>query len=187
MNWQAGGWLEGVRWLASPNFGERSPGEVSLVVVHNISLPPDEFGGDWVEKFFLNQLDPLAHPYFASIAELQVSAHFYVRRDGQVTQFVGCDQRAWHAGSSCWGERDNCNDYSVGIELEGSDTQPFGAAQYEALWLLLGALLTRYPIVAMAGHSHVATGRKTDPGPFFDWAAVRAHYPKLVLPTEIGV
>jgi AmpD protein len=185
MNWQADGWLEGVAWLPSPNFGERPAGAVSLVVVHNISLPPDEFGGDWVEKFFLNQLDPQAHPYFATIADAQVSAHFYVRRDGRVIQFVGCDQRAWHAGRSCWCERDNCNDYSVGIELEGTDTQPFTAEQYGALWPLLDALRRRYPIAAIAGHSDVAPGRKTDPGPFFEWAAVRGRYPDLNLPPEI--
>lgn len=186
MNWQADGWLEGVAWLPSPNFGERPAGEVSLVIIHNISLPPDEFGGDWVEKFFLNQLDPQAHPYFATIADVQVSAHFYVRRDGRVIQFVGCDQRAWHAGRSCWCERDNCNDYSVGIELEGSDTQPFSADQYEALWPLLDALRCRYPIAAIAGHSDVAPGRKTDPGPFFEWAAMRERYPDLNLPPEIS-
>jgi len=185
MVWQADGWLEGVSWLPSPNFGERPSSEVSLIVLHNISLPPDEFGGDWVEKFFLNQLDPTAHPYFATIADVQVSAHFYVRRDGSVIQFVGCDQRAWHAGSSCWCERDNCNDYSVGIELEGSDTQLFTPAQYAALWPLLDALKSRYPIAAIAGHSHIAPGRKTDPGPYFDWAAVRVRYPSLTLPAEV--
>ena len=106
VDWQEDGWLNGAACLPSPNFGERpAGGQVSLIVVHNISLPPDEFGGDWVEKFFLNQLDPQAHPYFATIAEAQVSAHFYIRRDGRVIQFVGCDQRAWHAGNSCWGER----------------------------------------------------------------------------------
>ena len=186
MNWQADGWLEGVRWLPSPNFGERPLGaEVSLVVIHNISLPPEEFGGEWVEDFFLNRLDPAAHPYFSTIADLQVSAHFYVRRDGRVIQFVGCDQRAWHAGQSCWCERDNCNDYSVGIELEGSDTRPFTAEQYAALWPLLAALRARYPLAAIAGHSHVAPGRKTDPGPYFDWAALAARYGDLLLPAEI--
>ena len=186
MNWQAAGWLEGVDWLPSPNFGERPAGEVSLVVIHNISLPPDEFGGDWVEKFFLNQLDPQAHPYFATIADVQVSAHFYVRRDGRVIQFVGCDQRAWHAGRSWWCDRDNCNDYSVGIELEGADMQPFTDDQYGALWKLLDALCSRYPIAAIVGHSDVAPGRKTDPGPYFDWSAVRARYPALLLPPEIS-
>ena len=187
MNWQADGWLDGVRWLPSPNFGERPAGtEVSLVVIHNISLPPDEFGGEWVEDFFLNRLEPTAHPYFATIADLQVSAHFYVRRDGRVIQFVGCDKRAWHAGQSCWCERDNCNDFSVGIELEGSDTQAFTAEQYAALWPLLNALRARYPIAAMAGHSHVAPGRKNDPGPHFDWAALAARYGDLALPAEVS-
>lgn len=186
MRWRTGGWLAGIKWLPSPNFGERPAGEVALVVMHNISLPPDQFGGAWVEQFFLNQLDPAAHPYFASIADLQVSAHFYVRRDGRVIQFVGCDQRAWHAGNSCWRARDNCNDYSVGVELEGSDTQPFTADQYAALWELLDALRERYPIAAIAGHSDVAPGRKTDPGPYFDWVAVRARYPQLDLPPEVA-
>ena len=162
--WQAEGWLEGVEWLASPNFGERPAEEmVSLIVVHHISLPPDEFGGAWVERFFLNQLDPQAHPYFATIADAQVSAHFYVRRDGRVIQFVGGDRRAWHAGHSQW--CGNCNDFSLGIELEGSNFQPFAPAQYAALWTLVDALRTRYPIAAIAGHCHVAPGRKTDPGP----------------------
>ncbi|MGE5472398.1 MAG: 1,6-anhydro-N-acetylmuramyl-L-alanine amidase AmpD [Bacteroidota bacterium] len=185
MDWHADGWLEGVEWLASPNFGERPAGEVSLVVVHNISLPPDQFGGNWVEKFFLNQLDPLAHPYFATIADVQVSAHFYIRRDGSVIQFVGCDRRAWHAGNSQWCGRGNCNDFSVGIELEGSDTQAFADAQYAALWGVVDALRVRYPIAAIAGHSHVAPGRKSDPGPFFDWAAVRRRYPMLALAAEV--
>jgi len=152
------------------------------VVIHNISLPPDQFGGDWVERFFLNGLDPDAHPYFATIATIRVSAHFYVRRNGTVVQFVGCDRRAWHAGQSSWCGRGNCNDFSVGIELEGCDSRPFESAQYAALWDLLDALRARYPIAAVAGHSHVAPGRKTDPGPFFDWAAVRGRYPDLALP-----
>ena len=187
MVWQAGGWLEGADWLPSPNFGARPAGQaVSLVVIHNISLPPNEFGADWVEDFFLNQLNPEAHPYFSTIADLQVSAHFYVRRSGRVIQFVGCDLRAWHAGQSCWCERDNCNDYSVGIELEGSDTQSYAAEQYASLWGVLDALRTRYPIMAIAGHCHIAPGRKTDPGPYFDWAALRSRYPGLGLPPEIG-
>ncbi len=185
MLWQPDGWLDGVRWLPSPNFGERPAGEpVSLVVIHNISLPPDEFGGNWVEEFFLNRLDPTVNRYFSTIFKLRVSAHFYIRRDGRVVQFVGCDLRAWHAGQSCWCERDHCNDYSVGIELEGSDYQPYAAEQYEALWTLLDALLARYPIAAIAGHCHVAPGRKTDPGPYFDWPALRRRYPGLDLPAE---
>jgi N-acetyl-anhydromuramoyl-L-alanine amidase len=186
MSWLAGGWLAQAERRESPNFGERPVGsEVVLVVVHNISLPPGEFGGDWVEDFFLNRLDPAAHPYFAEIAGLQVSAHFYVRRDGRVVQFVGCDQRAWHAGSSAWCGRDNCNDYAVGIELEGCDEQPFEAVQYGVLWRLLDVLLERYPITAVAGHSDIAPGRKSDPGPHFDWAAVAARYPGLDLPPEV--
>jgi AmpD protein len=184
--WQEGGWLAGTERLPSPNFGLRPAGDVSLVVIHNISLPPDEFGGDWVEAFFLNRLDPAAHPYFATIADVRVSAHFYVRRDGRIVQFVDCDRRAWHAGASSWCGRDNCNDYSIGIELEGSDAQPFAPAQYVALWSLLDALRQRYPIAAVVGHSDVAPGRKTDPGPCFDWAAVRQRYPDLGLPPEVA-
>lgn len=187
MPWQDAGWLEGVAWLPSPNFGERPANTaVSLVVIHNISLPPDQFGGEWVEDFFLNRLDPTAHPYFATIADVQVSSHFYVRRDGRIVQFVGCDKRAWHAGQSCWCDRDNCNDYSVGIELEGSDTQGFSGDQYAALWLLLDALRARYPLAAIAGHSHIAPGRKTDPGPYFDWLEVGRRYPALALPPEVA-
>lgn len=181
--WVEDGWLAGVDRLPSPNAGERPAGAgVSLIVVHNISLPPDEFGGDWVEDFFLNRLDAAAHPYFAEIAGLQVSSHFYVRRDGRIRQFVACDRRAWHAGRSCWQGRVNCNDFSVGIELEGCDSRSFEAGQYAALWSLVDALRARYPIAAVTGHSDVAPGRKTDPGPYFDWAAVRARYPGLQTP-----
>ncbi len=184
--WQVDGWLSGVPWLPSPNFGERPAGwAVSLVVIHNISLPPGEFGGERVEDFFLNRLDPDADPYFSTIAEMQVSAHFYIRRDGRVVQFVACDRRAWHTGASCWRERENCNDYSVGIELEGSDDRPYDAGQYRSLWRLLDALRQRYPIAAIAGHCHVAPGRKSDPGPYFDWPALRERYPDLDLPAEI--
>ncbi|KAB2925064.1 MAG: 1,6-anhydro-N-acetylmuramyl-L-alanine amidase AmpD [Dechloromonas sp.] len=186
MEWRTDGWLEGVSWLPSPNFGERPAGPVSLIVIHNISLPPDEFGGDWVEDFFLNRLDHRSHPYFASIADIRVSAHFYIRRDGRIVQFVSCDERAWHAGQSRWCGRENCNDYSLGIELEGSDTQPFAAAQYAALWPLLDALRLRYPIATVVGHSDIAPGRKSDPGPYFDWAAVRSRHPDLELPPEVA-
>lgn len=187
MDWQGDGWLEGVDWRPSPNYGDRPVGmPVSLVVIHNISLPPDEFAGDWVEDFFLNRLDPTVNPYFGSISQMQVSAHFYVRRDGRIIQFVGCDRRAWHAGQSSWDDRDNCNDFSVGIELEGSDFQPFSEAQYAALWRVFGALRDRYPIDAVAGHCHVAPGRKSDPGPYFDWAALRANCAGLTLPVEIS-
>lgn len=179
--WLADGWLAAADRRPSPNFGTRPAGaEVSLIVIHNISLPPGEFAGDWVEDFFLNRLDAAVHPYFAEISGLQVSAHFYLRRDGRIIQFVAGDQRAWHAGTSCWQGRANCNDFSIGIELEGCDEQPFSVAQYAALWPLLDALRQRYPITAIAGHSDIAPGRKTDPGPHFDWAAVAARYPALL-------
>ncbi|MCL2524869.1 MAG: 1,6-anhydro-N-acetylmuramyl-L-alanine amidase AmpD [Betaproteobacteria bacterium] len=183
--WQTDGWLTGVDWRPSPNFGPRPDGLVTLVVLHNISLPPGEFGGECVEDFFLNRLDAAAHPYFSEIAGLHVSAHFYIRRDGRLVQFVGADQRAWHAGRSSWQGRGECNDFSIGIELEGCDEQHFAAAQYAALWPLLAALRQRYPITALAGHSDIAPGRKTDPGPHFDWAAVRARHPDLALPPEV--
>lgn len=185
--WRGDGWLKGVRWVVSPNQGMRPAGAaVSLVVLHNISLPPDDFSGNWVERFFTNRLDPQAHPYFRTIAGLQVSAHFLLRRDGRVIQFVGCDRRAWHAGQSAWQGRENCNDYSIGIEIEGSDSQPYTMAQYAALWSLIARLRKRYPITALAGHCHVAPGRKTDPGQHFDWTAVRAHFPALQLPVEVA-
>lgn len=187
MRWKKNGWLAGVRRVLSPNQGARPPGEpVSLVVLHNISLPPDDFSGDWVEAFFVNRLDRTAHPYFEEIADLQVSAHFFLRRNGQLIQFVSTDRRAWHAGRSCWNGRENCNDFSVGIELEGGDSLPYTAAQYETLWPLLDALRASYPITSIAGHCHVAPGRKTDPGPCFDWPAVRRRYPALLLPAEIA-
>ena len=186
LRWRQDGWLGGTRWSRSPNQGARPEGAaVSLVVLHNISLPPGEFGGDAIERFFLNRLDAAAHPYFATIAGLQVSAHFLVRRDGKVVQFVGCDRRAWHAGRSSWQGRENCNDWSVGIELEGDDDSPFSPEQYRALWRLLGALRRRYPVTGVAGHSHVAPGRKTDPGPHFDWAGLAMRFPGLVLPAEV--
>lgn len=187
MRWTKNGWLSGIRRVLSPNQGERPPGaQISLVVLHNISLPPGEFAGQWVEDFFVNRLDCTAHPYFAEIADLQVSAHFFLRRSGRLVQFVSTDRRAWHAGRSVWAGRENCNDFSVGIELEGTDHQPYTAEQYEALWPLLDALRERYPIVAILGHCHIAPGRKTDPGACFDWAALRARYPALQLPPEIG-
>jgi AmpD protein len=185
--WLEDGWLATVNSIKTPNFGERPAGSVvSLIVVHNISLPPGSFGGDWVVDFFLNQLDPDVHPYFAQIAGMQVSAHFYIRRDGYIIQLVGCDQRAWHAGLSCWAGQANCNDYSVGIELEGCDEQAFEAGQYVALYRLIDALRQRYPIAAIVGHSHIAPGRKSDPGPHFDWLALAGRYPDLDLPPEVG-
>ena len=180
MRWRGDGWLKGTRWVFSPNQGERpADSVVSLIVLHSISLPPDDFSGNWIERFFLNRLDPEAHPYFATIADLRVSAHFLIRRDGRVIQFVACDRRAWHAGQSAWRGRENCNDYAVGIELEGSDNQPFSAAQYETLWKVIDALRARYPVTAIAGHCHVAPERKTDPGLFFDWPALAGRYPAL--------
>ena len=186
-SWRGDGWLKGARWVYSPNQGGRPvAGLVSLIVLHHISLPPDDFSGDWVERFFTNRLDPLAHPYFSTISDLQVSAHFVIRRDGRLLQFVGCDRRAWHAGQSSWQGRENCNDYSVGIELEGSDSQPFTEAQYAALMPLIAKLRARYPIRAVVGHCHVAPGRKTDPGPCFDWAALRSRCPGLLLAPEVS-
>ncbi len=166
----AQGWLAGVRRIASPNCDARPPGEsVSLVVIHNISLPPGEFGGSGVEALFSNRLDPAAHPYYAQIQGLRVSAHFFIRRDGALIQFVPCGLRAWHAGPSQWQGREQCNDFSVGIELEGTDTEPFTTAQYESLDIVLSTLRRTYPITDIVGHSDIAPGRKTDPGPFFDW------------------
>ncbi len=156
--------------VASPNHDARPRGTVvSLVVVHGISLPPGVFGGDDVARLFTNTLDPAAHPSYASIAHLRVSAHFYIRRDGTLVQFVSCRRRAWHAGVSQWRDRPGCNDYSVGIELEGTDCLRYTTAQYSMLARLLRALAARFPIDAAVGHSHVAPGRKTDPGPAFDW------------------
>lgn len=170
----AGGWYRFARRLDSPNFGPRPPGAtVDLVVVHSISLPPGEYGGGQVQALFTNRLDWDAHSYFKSIEGLQVSAHFYVERGGQVWQLVSCDDRAWHAGASRWRGRDNCNDDSVGIELEGIEGGPFEPAQYEALASLCAALAQRYPVRHVAGHEHIAPGRKRDPGAGFDWALLR--------------
>lgn len=165
------GWLTGVRRCLSPNADARPPDSaVELVVLHHISLPPGEFGSAAIEQFFTNRLDVAAHPYYRCIADLRVSAHGVIRRDGEVVQFVSCDERAWHAGASCWRGRSRCNDFSVGIELEGCDTQPFTDAQYAAVVQCLRALLRRYPILGIAGHEHIAPGRKTDPGPTWDWS-----------------
>jgi len=168
------GWLAGARRVPSPNQdGRPDAADIRLVVVHNISLPPGEFGGPGVEQLFTNRLDPGEHPYYASIQGLRVSAHFFIRRDGEVVQFVPCTQRAWHAGASVWQGRERCNDFSIGIELEGTDDQPFTDAQYATLNRLLALLRRRYPITGVAGHSDVAPGRKTDPGACFDWSRVR--------------
>ncbi|MEQ1778118.1 MAG: 1,6-anhydro-N-acetylmuramyl-L-alanine amidase AmpD [Nitrosomonas sp.] len=158
------------QWIASPNFDQRpAETEVSLLVIHNISLPPNEFSGQGVIDLFTNRIDPQAHPYYQSLQGLKVSAHFFVRRDGTIIQFVSCNDRAWHAGVSNWQGKDSCNDYSIGIELEGSDITPFTDTQYEVLITLTQCLCNQYPIQHIAGHSDVAPGRKTDPGPYFDW------------------
>jgi AmpD protein len=170
--WRDGWWPAACR-LESPNADDRAEGaKVELVVVHSISLPPGEYGGDDVCAFFTNRLDHDAHPYFERLRGLRVSAHFLVRRDGAVVQFVSCDRRAWHAGVSAWRARAACNDFSIGIELEGLEGTPFDVAQYEALARLLRALGRRYPIQAILGHEHVAPGRKHDPGCAFDWGAL---------------
>jgi len=168
--WQDG-WYRYARRLASPNFGPRPAGAVvDLLVIHSISLPPGRYGGDEVQRLFTNTLDWNAHPYFRSIEGMQVSAHFYIRRNGELWQFVSCDARAWHAGVSSYRGRENCNDDSVGIELEGLEGETFEAAQYETLSSLCAALAQAYPVRYIAGHEHVAPGRKADPGPGFQWA-----------------
>ncbi len=164
------GWWAGARACPSPNFGSRPAGTVTtLVVVHSISLPPGVFRGDAVRRLFTNTLDCDAHPYYEGLRGLRVSAHFLVRRSGRVTQFVSCDQRAWHAGASSWRGRDNCNDWSIGIELEGLEGGLFEDGQYLALARLLRKLSRRYGIEDVVGHEHVAPGRKADPGAGFDW------------------
>jgi len=169
------GVLEGVRFVASPNCDARpADARIELIVIHNISLPPGEFGGSAIEDFFLNRLDPAAHAYYAEIAHQRVSAHFLVRRDGSITQFVACGQRAWHAGVSKWRERERCNDFSVGIELEGTDEIPFEDAQYVRLAHLINALKVCYPIADITGHADIAPGRKTDPGRAFEWNRLKS-------------
>lgn len=169
------GWVEHIRHVASPNFDARPSGaSVDLIVIHNISLPPGVFGGEAIIDFFTNRLDVGTHPYFESIASLRVSAHFLIRRSGETIQFVACDQRAWHAGQSQWHGRSACNDYSIGIELEGTDEVAFAEAQYRTLGELTRAIRRRYPIVDIVGHSDIAPGRKTDPGPYFEWERFRA-------------
>ncbi len=167
-------YLENARQLPSPNCSDRPPGEgVSLLVIHNISLPPGEYGGGHVDELFCNTLDPQAHPYFAGIAHLRVSAHLLIDRQGRLTQYVPFSRKAWHAGQSCHGGRENCNDFSIGIELEGTDHEPFTPAQYDALVTVTQTLFQRFPALSpqtIVGHSDIAPGRKTDPGPHFDWA-----------------
>jgi AmpD protein len=164
------GWLDGAVRVPSPNVDDRPDGaEVELVVIHNISLPPGRYGLGCVQALFTNALDGSLHPFFREIAAARVSAHLLIERDGRVTQFASFDRRAWHAGASCFEGRERCNDFSVGIELEGTDFEPFTDAQYAALGDAVAAVCDRYPVRAVVGHSDVAPGRKTDPGPFFDW------------------
>ena len=174
------GWLQGVRHCPSPNFNQRPANvAISLLVIHNISLPPGQFGTGCVEAFFVNQLDPTQHPYFATIADLKVSAHLFIARTGSITQFVAFDQRAWHAGASSFAGVADCNDYSIGIELEGTDDIAYTDAQYLALAEVTRCLLNAYPAITrerITGHAHIAPGRKTDPGAAFDWA----HYHQLL-------
>jgi len=175
------GYANLARQVRSPNCDARPAGTaITLLVLHGISLPPGEFGGDGIVRLFTNRLDAARHPYYATIAALRVSAHFCIRRDGALLQFVSCDDRAWHAGASTWKGRAHCNDYSIGIELEGADEVPYSAAQYAMLARLARVLMRRYPITDIAGHSDIAPGRKTDPGPAFD----RARFARLLVPAR---
>lgn len=174
------GWLAGVRRVPSPNHNARPQDEVSLLVLHSISLPPGVFGGEAIERLFTNRLDPAAHPFFAEIAGLRVSAHLLIRRDGERVQFVPFHERAWHAGRSRWrdgdAERSGLNDFAVGIELEGDEVTPYTLAQYRALARVVRELMAAYPGLTperITGHAHVAPLRKSDPGPAFDWAFFR--------------
>lgn len=176
-SFDAAGWCGEVGHTPSINFDARPEGvEVSLLVIHNISLPPGQFGGPHIEALFANALDYDAHPYFAQLRDLKVSAHFLVRRDGSSLQFVSTDQRAWHAGVSAFEGKSRCNDFSIGIELEGSDDQLYADAQYQTLAALTLALSQRHPLTHVVGHEHIAPGRKTDPGPAFDWVRYRMDY-----------
>lgn len=176
----ANGWAANVVRMPSPNFDQRVDGtEIALLVIHNISLPPGQFGGPFIADLFLNQLDYDADPYFDQLRPLRVSAHFLIRRDGMVMQFVSADDRAWHAGVSSFCGKERCNDFSIGIELEGSDFEPFEAAQYAALALLTDALKQAYPLRHVAGHEQIAPDRKTDPGPFFNWDDYQERYRKV--------
>ena len=167
------GWLQPASHIFSPNFDARpAHTEPCLIVIHAISLPPGNFAGQAVIDFFTNQLDPAAHPYFSGISGRRVSAHFFIRRDGQLIQFVSCLNRAWHAGVSCWNQLDRCNDFSIGIELEGDDHCAFTDHQYATLGILNHALKQHFPIRATVGHADIAPARKTDPGPFFDWQQI---------------
>lgn len=165
--------LDEARWLASPNFNQRPSDTINMLVVHNISLPPKQFGGNFIESFFCNELDCTAHPYFDEIKDLQVSAHLLIKRDGSITQFVPFNERAWHAGVSEFKGEANCNDFSIGVELEGADDVPYTEEQYQALAGVTQCLRKQYPNITpdrIVGHSDIAPGRKTDPGTSFDWA-----------------
>ncbi len=173
-SWE-GGWLRQAIRLPSPNFGPRpAQALIDLIVLHSISLPPGQYGGSQVQALFTNQLDWDAHPYYQQIRGVEVSSHFYIRRDGELWQFVSCEDRAWHAGRSHYRGRDNCNDDSIGIELEGLEGDTFTGAQYQTLAALCQAVCAQYPIAHLAGHEHVAPGRKQDPGPGFDWHRLRS-------------
>lgn len=182
------GWLEpGPRVLRapSPNFDTRpADSSPTLLVIHNISLPPGEFGGPEVVDFFQNQLDYSSHPWLERLRDMRVSAHFFVRRDGDIVQLVSTDARAWHAGVSTFEGRERCNDFSIGVEMEGTDTIPYTDDQYQALARLNRALCDRYALTAVRGHEHIAPGRKTDPGPSFDWVRFgrEAGWPRHLLP-----
>ena len=168
------GWCLGAAHLPSDNCDARPAGDrVSLLVVHNISLPPGNFGGPWISDLFLNRLDCDAHPYFDQLRQLRVAAHFLIRRTGELLQFVSANDRAWHAGVSSFAGRERCNDFSIGVELEGTDLVDFTDAQYRTLTRLTLALQRRYPLSDIAGHEHIAPVRKTDPGPCFDWERYR--------------
>jgi N-acetyl-anhydromuramoyl-L-alanine amidase len=165
------GFLKTAKQIASPNMDAR-PSEcaIDMIVIHNISLPPNQYGGEGVIQLFTNQLNPNEHPYYAEIYTRKVSAHFFIRRDGELIQFVSCLNRAWHAGVSAWQGRERCNDFSIGIELEGSDFEAFEPKQYQTLIMLIQQLKMTYPIQSIVGHSDIAPDRKTDPGPYFDWS-----------------
>jgi N-acetyl-anhydromuramoyl-L-alanine amidase len=182
--WQQG-WYAQAQKLASPNFGPRPRGAcIDLIVIHSISLPPGQYGGDAVQRLFTNQLNWDAHPYYQGIRGLEVSSHFYIRRDGSLWQFVSCDDRAWHAGQSEYRGRSNCNDDSIGIELEGLEGDTFEDAQYRQLAFLCQDIQSQYPIAHLAGHEHIAPGRKKDPGPGFQWQRLKQllDFPPQVFP-----
>jgi N-acetyl-anhydromuramoyl-L-alanine amidase len=162
------------QFIESPNHDLREIDDINLIVIHNISLPPNNYGGEGVIDLFTNQLNTNDHPYYAEIAYLKVSSHFFIRRDGSLIQFVPCTKRAWHAGVSKWEGREKCNDFSIGIELEGSDFEAFEPKQYDTLKLLIESLKMTYPIQSVVGHSDIAPGRKTDPGPYFNWNEIDA-------------